>query len=384
MRKNISRDRINNKSIRLSDILMTLVLFEPNSFFSINSINYLYMVAIACEFIFVFPRDKKKYQSPVLLFLLANRMFILLPTIIYHEDIAKCIYFSISFVTLFWVFERYYLLGRLYDLAKTIQLVFTVYLLINIYIILKYPNGVTSGTFFLGIRTRFTDYAFPVIIISTVLYLKEKKKLVFLLSVSIAIINLALKWVATGIVAVIIFAVLLLVFQKKNVFVKKFGILYNASIIVTILVVFFNFQKKFAWFITTILKKDVSLSARTLIWSNAISIIKEKIILGHGLTLNNGAFAWDGWQYMQAHNQILQSLYESGILGTSCLLILIYLCGSKINMTNNKQRVMALAIFVYMIIMITEIYMYYVPTYCILFLAYFLQKEEITGPNVVN
>lgn len=366
------------EKVRWRDVLFVFVLFEPNLFFSITILNYLYFALIFLVFCYLVCKVGIRKCSPVLLLLVANRLCIVVPTVIYSGDIAKSIYYTVSFVSLYLLFEYYYQKDKLNVLIVSLQSVFLCYLIINLVLALMYPDGFGNLVFFLGYRTRFTDYAFALIIISALRYTIDKKNNILFLCVIVSVLNLFLKWIATGLFAVGFFFALLFFGRKivKKVKRVSFRPFYWISLVLTYLIVRFNIQEKFSWFIETVLHKNANLTFRTMLWENSIQVIKEKIVFGHGLIENNGNFVWNGWTYTQAHNQILQSMYECGAVGTILLFAFIYFCCNKLKLNDKRGVVLGTGVFVYLIIMIVEIYMYYMPTYSILFLAYFMSRKR--------
>ena len=73
----------------------------------------------------------------------------------------------------------------------------------------------------------------------------------------------------------------------------------------------------FSYVIEDVLGKDVTLTNRTIIWSIVLLGFFESPIFGHGIADTVNLFYISGrWSegYLSAHNQMLQSLYEGGIL----------------------------------------------------------------------
>ncbi|WP_245533330.1 O-antigen ligase family protein [Brevibacterium senegalense] len=79
-------------------------------------------------------------------------------------------------------------------------------------------------------------------------------------------------------------------------------------------------------FRTTFESSDLSevTSGRTLLWDAAITGWRERPLLGHGW--GSFEFVWPGGQQtsFHAHNLVLNSLYEVGILGTLAILLCVF------------------------------------------------------------
>lgn len=126
--------------------------------------------------------------------------------------------------------------------------------------------------------------------------------------------------ISTAITCIIILALLYLF---KNIIKDKINI--KTILIITTLMsvafVFFNASNTFAWYIVNFLHKDVGLNSRSQIWSKAVEIIfssNKSLILGNGI-YNDGNFINLYGLYWPAHNQLLEWLFEYGILGTGLL-----------------------------------------------------------------
>ena len=76
----------------------------------------------------------------------------------------------------------------------------------------------------------------------------------------------------------------------------------------------------------------------------------------------------------QAHNQLLQSLYETGIFGSILFYWLFYKSLKKLNQESIEKKykiITGSVLFAFIIMMITEIYGYYPPFYISLLIAYY-------------
>jgi O-antigen ligase len=113
-----------------------------------------------------------------------------------------------------------------------------------------------------------------------------------------------------------------------------------------ILIVIVRIQNVFAWLIVGILYKNLTLTNRTVIWDNALGSIKKRPLLGYGVqnTVNLfytyifrfGKPAVNSW--LSAHNQVLQTLYESGIVSMIPIMLLIIIALKRLD--DNKKNKM--------------------------------------------
>lgn len=89
------------------------------------------------------------------------------------------------------------------------------------------------------------------------------------------------------------------------------------------------------YLVVDVLGKDMTFSARTFLWVDAIMLISQRPILGHGVPVDGNIIQFVTFQGrvkdLSAHNQILQSMYEGGFL------ILILLIISIIHLSRNLK-----------------------------------------------
>lgn len=102
--------------------------------------------------------------------------------------------------------------------------------------------------------------------------------------------------------------------SEKKFKAVNYNIMLVGILILNILFVFLRVQEYFAYFITNILHKDLTLSFRTLIWDQAISAIEKKPFLGYGYETYEGvALHCHGANH--PHNYILTLLLRGGFIG---------------------------------------------------------------------
>lgn len=123
----------------------------------------------------------------------------------------------------------------------------------------------------------------------------------------------------------------------------------------------------------------MDLTGRINIWDDSYRFIFDKyIFLGHGMPREGNFILWHS-QLWQAHNQMLQTLYESGLVGTILFYYLIYISFNQLKFMNNKKYslILCAVLFSMLIMMITEIYGYYIPTYTLFILSYYSPKLNL-------
>lgn len=205
-----------------------------------------------------------------------------------------------------------------------LSLVMRLLLFTNLILLLCYPYGITTGKdylstayYFLGTKNQTT----PLLILASMLFFMEYKRkkgmLQLIASQTIVLLNALIMGSGTGIICVaIVLAGNMLQIKKNNSFSfksenmrkSKANYVLWGAVIVSLGIVFFNFQRIFSWLIVDVLNKDLSLSGRTATWSLAIEQFLTKPIVGYGyghMTIG----------HYYAHNAILEVLVTTGVIG---------------------------------------------------------------------
>lgn len=374
------------------NFVLILSLFEPTLFVKYKYLNIIFIVGACVSLFFaIYKLIKIKKINIITCELIILRILYLANTIINNGDILKVGYQSLIFIALFIYAEIYYRQKRLNVFLSIISKICRIYLLINIVTFVLFPNGLYAyeeNIYFLGYRTRFTEYAFLLLMLSIIEnYINpNRKKLLF--SLSLIILNILLPHISTAIVGLIVTIIFFFLFfyNEKKI---NFKFLFWIALIVNLLIVIFRIQTLFSFFIENILHKTVSLTYRTVIWDMSYPYIFDTNFLwGHGYPINGNFILWEKI-YWQAHNQILQLLYEVGLIGTIIFFHICYMVYNKLEKNYNKQKskifiTIALVLCAFLIMMITEIYGYYIPFYVVLIIGYFcdgISKRNIEKEN---
>ncbi|TGD22750.1 hypothetical protein EGT49_08190 [Companilactobacillus suantsaicola] len=232
-------------------------------------------------------------------------------------------------------------------------------------------NGIPYYLF--GLRTRFTDSAIPIMIVSILISWISKKKLFSFISYfSLVVVGLQLinQWVATGIFVIVALVAFILIGKNYNF---RYPAITSTllSFFFLVSVVFFRIQNYFSFIIENILNKSLDLHGRIDIWNDAISIISLRKWFGYG-EIGDGGFipVWWSYKLAPAHDMLLQVLHDGGLI--SCVILLIILMYA-VNQTKHSNVIIANILVSGMIALIisvlTEItyyysYFYIVPVLC--------------------
>lgn len=268
------------------------------------------------------------------------------------------------------------------DCGKKEMLFFWKYLLIMLILeavsIPLYHLGIIS-IYWLGIKTRATETVIAFLLITLLLKGKLKKR-VFYAAIVLSVGIIIFLKISTGLLGVIMIALCLWLLRRKGL--KCFFKLLQPSIIIvsilllTIGVVFFGIQKHFASLFGFLFSKEISFSGRTWFWPYGIDMLNKydevHRLWGYGFY---NIRLWCSWKWIdvtsEAHNQLLQMLHDTGIIGTVMLYACWFLQLRGLNKCKNDifRNTIASICFVFFIMCIVEIYCYHSYFFIVLAIA---------------
>ncbi|MGJ5645179.1 O-antigen ligase family protein [Latilactobacillus curvatus] len=364
------------KSIYLNKFKLWLLFllvpfFEPQVFSFIPTLNMFFtvwqIVIFVCVFLFYLLRQK--YSSYILAILLW-RSYIFINTFAkIHTINSTSMKRTILIIGVSMLIE----IGLNNNVLDTLETIFFILIVISILNLFTCrPGGLMmyEGTeyFLLGLRTRFTDSAIPLVLLAFLIsWIKHKKVITRLTIFTIVIVlsQLVLEWVATGIFVIILLTVLIILFESKVISFPVWGSLFGV-IILNISIVFFQIQAYFSFIIEGLLKKSLTFNGRTLIWNSAIQTISQHPILGFG-EVDSGGFVSVYWsdRLAPAHNMILQVIHDGGIVSSFLLLFCFMLVAKKLAKYRGNMivNIFAIGILVTGLAILTEVSSYYVHFY---------------------
>lgn len=258
------------------------------------------------------------------------------------------------------------------ETITTLRNVLLFFLLINLITLIAFPQGLgvygynTSQDnyyYFLGLRIAFTPFIITELFLSHIVdFMLEKKLSSFTkLSFGIGLLTFLIERVVTGLVAIVIIYTLLYVITRKNIKINMF-VVYFIYAIGFVLIVVYNIQYKipfFSYLLENVMHKDLSFDNRTTIWAATIASFIKQPLLGYGVTGGGGVLVEFKYRVatLSAHNQILNILYEGGVLSFSFFVIMFGLVAEKIKKYSllKVSRLCVCFLIGYLIIMLTEV-----------------------------
>ena len=204
----------------------------------------------------------------------------------------------------------------------------TFFNLIHGFLFLDNSSAYSNSTYLMGVQNQFgmiIAIAFAFVFAYCDLYSTNKMKnfAIKMLMIVIAIANAIMMKSSTVFVCLLVILVMYLVPVVKNLLLKikaKYIVIAYAAIWFALIV--YRLQYLAANFIINILHKNLTLTSRTYVWDEAIRLIKQKLLFGYGKQSTTSVFTIvlpdflgrDQTFVLSAHNQILQNLYEGGLV----------------------------------------------------------------------
>ena len=382
-------------------LLMLIPMFQPKIFtqYTVSTVIYIFLNVIELVyFIWRYSKNGKKFSQPMIGWII-YRMYMLIIMVMRRNfsGILQWGYLSLMVINLIFVFDIAKE-GKEGDLVRSISLLGNILLAINFATLLIYKRGIIRSNFynvadgdyyFLGIKTQFTTMIFPTITAAIYYYNLEKNKKsrrILVFAIILSLLNIFYKNISTAIVGGILIILFILI-EKILKLKLNFKSCIIIAICIHILVVFFNIQEHFSFFIEGILNKDATLSSRVYIWHNTKELLKNEsllsLIFGNGLYNNNNFVPYAGRMW-QPHNQLLLWIYSSGIVGTILILHFFRMIIPKKYTNDFKYRFIIIMCFTILILSVTELYfdvaVCYVP-YIMMYYCTNISESEKEGMN---
>ena len=246
------------------------------------------------------------------------------------------------------------------------------FLLINLITLILFSQGLgvygynessDNYYYFLGLRIAFTPFILTELLLSHIVdYLQEKKLSSFTrMSFAVGLLTLFIEKIATGLLAIVIIYALMFLVRRKNIKLNMYAI-YLIYAIGFILIVVYNIQYKlpfFSYLLEDVMHKDLSFDNRTTIWASTIAAFLKQPLFGYGVTGGGGVLVEFKYRVatLSAHNQILNTLYEGGIVSFVFFVIMFGVVAEKIKkcFSLKLNRLYSCFLIGYLMIMFTEV-----------------------------
>ena len=181
--------------------------------------------------------------------------------------------------------------------------------------------------------------------------LKDKLILFSVLAMSIVAMLIIQSMTSVAVIAIIILGVCLS--MMKN-FVQRINMnIYFIYIIYAILLIFVlsGFTSFLQPIVTEFMGKDMSFSNRIYIWAQVLVLFLQKPLFGWGMvSVDESADILGSAAFTNAHNQILNTLWQGGIIGLLLVIAMLFIIAKKINLNKNKGIKVFLGLMIFAIL----------------------------------
>lgn len=380
--------KINKKCISAFIILFLIVqpiylayILEPTKIYRLG--RYLLLCGV-----FLYYAKNKFRMNNLVKILIFWQIWVCIITILKGQDIGTMLRYGEQLLILFTIFDAY---KQKYNIIlKAMMLHCEICTYLNLLTLLIFPKGFFSRTveaygssqeWFLGVHNYFIVWLFPTLVVSFLykdIIKNEIRANLLIISVVItAVVNMS----GTGRVAIFSFLIIMLI---PNIIKKHISPI--ASIIIVLLGTFvIVVMQKFEFLriiIVDFLGKDMTMSSRVTIWSNAMKMIKENLFCGYGYVAEKNmpnyigkidSVLWEGATH--CHCQYLQVFFQGGIIGFILYIAMLVCVIYSAKECNNKKiaSICIISIIIFMIMGITEV-MTYTFIYSVLPLCYYACK----------
>ena len=258
------------------------------------------------------------------------------------------------------------------EIVTVIRNVLFFFLLINLITLILFPQGLgvygynessDNYYYFLGLRIAFTPFILTELLLSHIVdYLQEKNLSSFTrMSFVVGLLTFVIEKIATGLFAITIIYALMFMVKRKNIKLNM-HVVYLIYAMGFILIVVYNIQYKlpfFSYLLEDVMHKDLSFDNRTTIWASTIAAFLKQPLFGYGVTGGGGVLVEFKYRVatLSAHNQILNTLYEGGIVSFVFFVTMFGIVADKIKkcFSLKLNRLYSCFLIGYLMIMFTEV-----------------------------
>lgn len=384
--------KIKKKDIEI--LFPIIALMEPGLFSAVDLIDNIWSVFKIVSILYISVRFFYKHKVAVSAMQLISIAFFLTPlvsSIMNGESIIYAVRSVISITALVFYFDNIIRKYKTYA-VKLVSGLMTAYITINTVCLIIFPNGfgpyipgynsteVDLRLNFLGLDNTFIY--FFIFAIATCVLSRGLKSITTVFTIIMSLGSMLFVWSGTGVVGVLlIVAYLLFAYNKKIDKYIKFFPLSIAFIIIFVLIVVYNVQAIFSDFIASFLHKDITLTGRVYLWTQAFERIARKPLLGYGITVTN--MLERHGNFYSPHNIILQILLAGGCIQLILFIALVFFAGERIK-SCKYEGLISMFIFIYMFCSLTEATMLSGQLYLLLCLAYNIGTTKTKTKDLVN
>ena len=387
-----------NLTISKKDILCFVLLLSPLEprYFELNALFqriYTIIMLLSAVYLATYYIRNRIKPANITAFILLLQAWLLISTILNHGLVSSMVIKFIKFFVLCMTVDYYS--NDISRLVRCLMLHFEIYIYLNLISYIIFPSGLVtrsnyaggvSSEWILGWHHYFKIWFIPALLVAWYYrdYFKKSSRC-YLLTAAI-IVTESFWGASTGLTGAILYLLLLLVPWFKRILTPMRAMVLAGFLIISI--VFLQQYDYLNFLLSRVYSDNLDFSGRLTIWTSAIRAIQRSPLIGYGsrsASVDVVSILGLGEWASHCHNHILQIMFMGGIVALVLFILMIYenikACVRIWNLQGtNTSRICLYAVFVYLIIGITEQYEY-VPMYLILLLPYYFciarQKCEV-------
>lgn len=287
---------------------------------------------------------RRKASKMVMLFIVMEG-YLLVNTIVHGGNLRSC---ANSVFTILGVSLLYDMLEDFKDEFLSAQLFcFEIMIYINLFTEIAFPNGLYRGTmysanWFLGYYNIHTRYFIPALMIAYMYMNYTGKRARTYLLTAATILSAMLVWSGGVIVSMAGMVITYIFFRNKTRLFNYYNY-WMIHLVFFVLIIVMKLQNYFRWLIDDVLGKWRSLEGRMLIWQADIELIKRSFLVGYGIEYDEKRKRYFDWA-LHSHNQLLEVLYDGGIVYFISMIVVIAMAGKRLNRYKNSEIVKVISI----------------------------------------
>ena len=306
---------------------VTLISFPTNDM-TYMLVRFVQVLDLLIFALLILPNIKQAISFDKLnLFVTLWWIVYLINTFLHPTDVGVTPIFTWLNVAIFLLIGKKYWAEDMRSSLKILSIIFSLLIYINAILLILFPEGLWIDPEWVG-RGNPTRYLFgnqnqtgfvcfmtiAMQCIYTVAYNEGRSNLILLIIISLTtVLFLGSMTSAVGIFLMAAYIVCHRFFQKPKIWLIVFAALYTLMFI--FIIWYGNDIEQIKWatiFIEDTLSKDTTFSNRTIIWANAVDLIKESPLTGYGI--QNTEWNDEHLEGSGAHNLIVMLLLNGGLV----------------------------------------------------------------------
>ena len=385
-------------TVSKKDILCFVLLLSPLEprCFELNALFqrvYTIIMLLSAAYLAAYYIRNGIKSANITVFILLLQVWFLISTILNHGLVSSMVIKLMKFFVLCMTVDYYS--NDISRLVRCLMLHFEIYIYLNLISYIIFPGGLVTRSnyaggvaseWILGWHHYFKIWFIPALLVAWYYRDYFKKSIRCYLLTAAIIVTESFWGASTGLTGAILYLLLLLVPWFKRILTPMRAVVLAGFFIISI--VFIQQYDYLNFMLSRIYSDNLDFSGRLTIWTSAINAIQRSPLIGYGSRSASGdvvSILGLGQWASHCHNHILQIMFMGGIVALVLFVLMIYE-NIKVSVQSwklegtNTSRICLYAVFVYLIIGITEQYEY-VPMYLLLILPYYFcvarQKCEV-------